>query len=181
TLRSKPVTLIDGSTPSPNREANDQYNLAFGFLSVQNDIPLARKTFERAIELDPHFASARLQRALAILIETYNGYANDENALYQAEEDIHQAEHSLPASDFLLLSAQAGVYLGEGMLDRIPYSKLESEWRTGISPVWLVILRMLREQRHEDSLAILAAELNRNPLDNPVRMFRGELLRQGGD
>jgi Tfp pilus assembly protein PilF len=63
TFQSKPQTLIDGSTPSANHEANDQYNLAMNFLVFQNDIPLARKTFERALELDPHFASARLQRA----------------------------------------------------------------------------------------------------------------------
>src|SRR4051794_22149812 len=45
-FQSKPQTLIDGSTASANHEANDQYNLAMNFLVFQNDIPLARKTFE---------------------------------------------------------------------------------------------------------------------------------------
>ena len=51
----------------------------------------------------------------------------------------------------------------------------------GGNPVWLVILRMLREQRSEESLAILRADLERNPLNDPVRMFYGELLRMQGD
>lgn len=180
-FRSKPQALIDGSTPSANREANDQYNLAFNFLAFQNDIPRARKTFERALELDPHFASAHLQRALGIIIEIYNGYANDESALYQAEEDLHQAEQVLPGSDGLLLAAQAGVYLAQGRLDRIPWAKLEEEWRPGGNPVWLVILRMLKGQQTEESLAILRMGIERYPLENPVRMFLGELLRTQGD
>jgi hypothetical protein len=49
--------LIDGEPLSVNQEANDQYNLAVSFLSFQNDVPLARMTFERALELDPHFAA----------------------------------------------------------------------------------------------------------------------------
>ena len=74
------------------------------FLAFQNDIPLARKTFEHALELDPHFASARLQHANMLVIEIYNGYANDESVLYQAEEELHQAEQALPGSDGLLLA-----------------------------------------------------------------------------
>jgi DNA-binding winged helix-turn-helix (wHTH) protein len=180
-FQSKPRVLIDGSTPSANREANDQYNLAFNFLAFQNDVPRARKTFERALELDPHFASAHLQRALGIIIEIYNGYANDGSALYQAEEDLHQAEKALPGSDGLLLAAQTGVYLAQGRLDRIPWATLEEEWRPGGNPVWLVILRMLKEQKTEESLAILRMGIERSPLENPVRMFLGELLRTQGD
>src|SRR5258706_5732175 len=181
TFQSKPQTLIDGSMPSANHEANDQYNLAFNFLACQNDVPLARKTFESALELDPHFASAHLQHALAILIEIFNGYTNDGSVLLQAEEDLHQAEQALPGSDGLLLAAQAGVYLAQGRLDRVPWAKLEEEWRPGGNPVWLVILRMLKEQRTEESLAILRASIERHPLDNPIRMFLGELLRTQGD
>jgi len=175
----KPRVLMDGATPSVSRAANDQYNLAFNFLAVQNDIPLARKTFERALELDPHFTSAHLQRALAIVIEIFNGYANDGSLLYQAEEDLHQAEQALPASDELLLGAQAGIYLGQGRLDRVPWEKL-TDWRPGMNPVWPMILRMLKERQPEESLAILRAEIERNPMDNVVRMFLGELLRTQG-
>lgn len=180
-FQPKPPVLLDGATPSASREANDQYNLAMNFLAIQNDIPRARQTFERAIQLDGRFASAHLQRALAIVIEIYNGYANDDRALYQAEEDIHQAEHLLPASDPLLLAAQAGVYLAQSRLDRVPSAKLEAEWQPGGNPVWLVILRMLREQQTESSIAILRGDIERNPLFTPTRMFLGELLRLQGD
>src|SRR5260370_306578 len=115
--------LADGVTASANHEANDQFNLAMNFLAVQNDIPLARKTFERALELDPHFAAARLQIACMLVIEIFNGHTNDGSVLYQAEEELHRAEQVLPGSDGLLLSTQAVVYLAQGRLDRIPLAK----------------------------------------------------------
>jgi DNA-binding winged helix-turn-helix (wHTH) protein len=180
TFQSKPQVLMYGSTPSANHEANDQYNLAMNFLAYQNDIPLARKTFERALELDPHFASARLQHACMIVIEIFNGYTNDGSLLYRAEEELHQAEQELPGSDGLLLSTQTLVYLAEGRLDRIPSAKLEEQVRKGGNPHFLVILRMLKGQTDEP-LAILRMRLERNPLENPTRMFLGELLRTQGD
>ena len=180
TFQSKPQVLIDGSTPSANHEANDQYNLAFNFLAFQNDVPLARKTFERALELDPHFASARLQHACMIVIEIFNGYTNDGSILYQAEEELHQAEQALPGSDGLLLSTQTLVYLAQGRLDRIPSAKLEGQVRKGGNPTFLVILRMLQGQTQEP-LAILRTRIERHPLENPSRMFLGELLRTQGD
>ncbi|MDQ6705630.1 MAG: winged helix-turn-helix domain-containing protein [Acidobacteriota bacterium] len=180
TFQSRPHALIDGSTPSTSHEANDQYNLAYTFIGFQNDIPLARKTFERALELDPHFASARLQLALAIVIEIFNGYTNDGTSIYRAEEELHRAEQVLPGSDNLLLSTQSAVYLAQGRLDRIPAAKLEESWRKGGNPTWLVILRML-EGHTQEPLAILRARNQRQPLNNPTRMFIGETLRTQGD
>ena len=180
TFQSKPPASINGGKPSAIKEANDQYEMAMNFLSFQNDIPRARKTFERALELDPHFASARLQHATMLVIQIYNGYTNDGNSLLQAEEELHQAEQELPGSDVLLQSAQAAVYLAEGRLDRIPLAKLEESWRNGGNPTWLVILRLL-EGRTQEALAIAGAWLERNPLQNPTRMFLGELRRTEGD
>ena len=184
TFHSRPRGLIDGSMPSAKQEANDQYNLAFNFLAFQSDIPLARKTFEHALELDPDFAAARLQRALMTIIDIYNGYANDGSILLQAEEDLHQAEKTLPASDGLLLGAQAGVYLAQGRLDRIPVAKMNEWWRSKGgnegSPVWVVILRMLKGQT-EEPLAILRAHLERVPMEGPSRMLLGEILRTQGN
>jgi serine/threonine protein kinase len=180
TFQSKPHALRDGVTPSANHEANDQYELAMNFLAFQNDIPLARKTFARALELDPNFASARLQLATMLIIEIFNGYTNDEGTLYQAEEELHRAEQVLPGSDGLLLSTQSVVYLAQGRLDRIPAAKLEESWRKGGNPTWLVILRML-EGRADEALAISRGWLDRHPLENPTRMFLGETLRTQGD
>jgi DNA-binding winged helix-turn-helix (wHTH) protein/tetratricopeptide (TPR) repeat protein len=179
-FQSKPQALIDGATPSANHEASDQYNLAYTFLAFQNDIPLARKTFERALELDPHFASARLQLADAIVIEIFNGYTNDGTSLYRAEEELHQAEQALPGSDGLLLSTQAAVYLAEGRLDRVPVAKLEEHWRKGGNPTWLVILQMLQGQTQRP-IEILRLRVEHEPLNAPSRMLLGELLRTNGD
>ena len=180
TFRPMPQTLIDGATPSANREANDQYNLAYNFLAFQNDIPLSTKTFAHALELDPRFASARLQHANGMIIEIYNGYSNDGSVLLQAEEELHLAEKTLPDSDGLLLSAQTAVHLAQGRLDLIPRSKLEENYRKGGNPTWLVILRILEGQT-DKPLAMLRARLERNPLEAPSRMFAGELLRMQGD
>jgi hypothetical protein len=130
-FQSKAQVLVDGSTPSANHEANDQYNLAMNFLVFQNDIPLARKTFKRALELDARFTSARLQHANMQSLEIYNGYTNDESVLYRLEEEVHQAEQALPASDGLLIAVQSMLYLAQGRLDRIPSAKVEEWWRNG--------------------------------------------------
>lgn len=132
------------------------------------------------MELDPNFASARLQFATMILIELFNGYTNDRSVLYQAEEELHRVEQLLPASDGLLLSTQTVVYLAQGRLDRIPRAKLEESWRKGGNPTFLVILRIL-EGRTDEALAITRVRIERYPLENPTRMFLGEALRMQGD
>jgi tetratricopeptide (TPR) repeat protein len=185
TFQSKPQALIDGSTPSANHEANDQYNLAMNFLVFQNDIPLAQKTFKHALELDARFTSARLQHANMQILEIYNGYTNDESVLYRVEEEVHQAEQALPASDGLLIAAQSMLYLAQGRLDRIPSAKVEEWWRNGANngqapPVLVVILRTLGGQI-EEPLAMVRTRLERNPMENPTRMLLGEPLRTQGD
>jgi len=107
------------------------------------------------------------------------------SVLYRAEEEVHQAEQLLPASDGLLLGAQSGLYLAQGRLDRIPSAKVEEWWRNGANhglgpPVLVVMLRMLAGQS-EEPLAMLRTRLERNPLENPTRMLLGELLRTQGD
>ena len=61
---------------------------------------------------------------------------------------------------------------------------MEEWWRkggnNGKGPPIVVILRMLKGQT-EEPLAILRMRLERNPLENPTRMFLGETLRTQGD
>ena len=179
-FKTKPLTLIDGSAPSSNRAANDQYNLAFHFLAFQNDIQLSRKTIENALELDPHFASARLAHATMLVIEIYSGYSNDGNNLLRAEEELHQAEQARVGSDDLLVTTQAGVYFAQGRLDRVPLARLEELSRRGGDPTWLVLIRMVGGQI-EQPLAIMRERVENNPTNGPSRMFLGELLRMKGD
>jgi tetratricopeptide (TPR) repeat protein len=168
-----------------NRQADDLYELATSFVNLQNDIPQGTKYFKRALELDPNFTAARMWHVLSTVIEIFNGYSNDGDVLYRAEEELHQAEQDLPKSDGLLLSGQAAVYLAQGRLDRIPSEKLEERWRSSgrlpdDSTTWLVILRMLQEQNREAE-EILRIRVERHPLDAPPRMFLGEILRTEGD
>jgi DNA-binding winged helix-turn-helix (wHTH) protein len=184
-VQSKPLSLVDGSQASLNQEANDQYNLAMSFLAFQNDIPLARKTFQRAVELDPHFASARLQHASMQILEIFNGYSNDESVLYRVEEEVHQIEKGLPATDGLLVGVQLVLSLAQGRLDRISAAKVEDWWREGANegrgpPVYVIIFRMLRGQT-EEPMEIARKRLETYPLENPTRMLLGELLRTRGD
>jgi DNA-binding winged helix-turn-helix (wHTH) protein/Tfp pilus assembly protein PilF len=184
-FRSNGLPVFPGKMLSANREANDQFDLAMQFLVFQNDIPSARKTIERALELDPQFAVARLQRATLLIIEIYNGYANDESILLEAEKELHQAEPNLTADDGLLLATQAAVFLAQGRLDRVPRAGIEEWWQKKGSkgegsPVWLVIPRMLEGQTGEP-LAILRRDLELHPLANPSRMLLGEVLRTQGN
>ena len=174
-------TLLDGSTQiSANHEANDQFNLAFHFIDAENNIPLARKTSERAIALDPNFASAHVQHALFSIIELWAGYSNDPSVVLRSEQEIHEVEPKLPDSDGLLLAAKTAVCLAQGRLDRIPVTKLEDFTRRGGDPTWLATLRMLSGQTDE-AIAMLRDSLDRNPMHNPARMFMGEMLRTKGD
>jgi tetratricopeptide (TPR) repeat protein len=137
-------------------------------------------TSERVTALDPNFAPAHLQHALFTAIEFFAGYTNDSRLLLEAEEEVHRAEPKVSDTDGLLLNAKTAVYLSQGRLDRIPFTKLEDFSRHGGDPTWLAILRMLAGQTDE-SMELLRGWLERRPLDNPARMFMGELLRSKGD
>ncbi|MFN7925020.1 MAG: winged helix-turn-helix domain-containing protein [Bryobacteraceae bacterium] len=180
---ARPV-LISGAIPSANQTANDQYNLGMNFLAFQNDSVRAGKAFERALQIDPDFAAARLQRACLVIIDIFNGYSNDETVLLQAEQDLHRAAAKTPAGDGLLLSTQAAVYFVQGRLDQVPRAGLDDWWRrTGGkvgSPVWVVLFPMLAGQT-DGPLQILRGHLERNPQEGPARMFLGELQRTMGD
>jgi len=167
-FQSKAQGLVEGSRPSVNQEANDQYNLAMSFLAFQNDIPLARKTFQRAVQLDPQFTSARLQHANMQILEIFTGYSNDESVLYRVEEQVHQQEKELPSTDGLLLGMQFQLSLAQGRLDRISAAKIEDWWRDGGNegrgpPVFVIISRMLKGQV-EEPIAIARKRLVEYPM-----------------
>jgi hypothetical protein len=144
---------------------------------------MAQKALARALDLDPHFASAHLMNAQMTVVGIFNGFSNDGNGLYQAEEELHQAEQMLPGSDGLLLSTQAAVYFAQGRLDRIPLAKMEEQVRKGgMPPTFVVMIYLLRGQTREP-LAMLRPWVDSHPVDNVQRMFLGEVLpklaRQG--
>jgi serine/threonine protein kinase len=179
--QSKARVLSNGAAPSTNQEANDLFEFAESFVTLQNDIPKARQTFEQAIALDPHFAAALIGHVFMSVVELLNGYTNDQNVLYKVEEELHQVEREAPDAEGLL-AAQAAVYLVQGRLDRVPVAKMEERrrWSGLQSTTWLVILFMLGERNREAS-EILRLQAERSPLHAPSRMFLGEILRTEGD
>ena len=77
--------------PSSNKEANDLFSLAMQFQTGQNDLPKAQDVLERALTLDPHFAEALGCHAFNYALEILNGFVNDTNLLYKAEEELGRA------------------------------------------------------------------------------------------
>jgi DNA-binding winged helix-turn-helix (wHTH) protein len=180
-FRPAPRVLLDGSTrSSTSRDVDDQFNLAFHFLTAQADIPSALKASERAIALDPSFAPAHLLHARLCAIAIFAGCTNDFKLLLEAEEEVHKAEPKVHDTDALLLQAKTAVYLAQGRLDKIPLEKLKEFCRHGGDPTWLAIMRMVAGQTDE-AMGLLQGWLERRPLDNPSLMFMGEMLRTKGD
>ena len=181
TFRPASRVLLDDSTrPSTSREADDQFNLAFHFLTEQADIPLALKASENAVALDPNLAPAHLLHARLCAIAIFAGYTNDSKLLLEAEEELIRWEAKVPNTDGLLLQAEAAVYLAQGRLDKIPLQKLNEFCRHDGDPTWLAILRMLAGQT-DDAMELLQVGLERRPLDNPSRMLMGEMLQTKRD
>jgi tetratricopeptide (TPR) repeat protein len=180
-FRSAPRVLLDGSTlPSSSRDSDDQFNLAFHFLTAQGDIPLALEASEKAIALNPNFSPAHLLHARLCAIAIFAGYTNDIKLLLRAEEEVIRWKEKVRDTDGLLLQAEAAVYLALGRLDKIPMQRLDEFSRHGGDPTWLAILRMIAG-RTTDAMELLQIGLERRPLDNPSRMFLGEILRTKGD
>ena len=65
--RAEPARKLTstGAPASPNREANDAFELAVQLQRVQNEMPRAMLMLERALAADPHFAEARRYHAFA--------------------------------------------------------------------------------------------------------------------
>jgi tetratricopeptide (TPR) repeat protein len=174
--------LSSGGPPSTNEEANQLFELAMQFGHVQNDIPRALATLERALALDPHFAEALRFHALQSAILILNGFTNDTSILYRAEEELRRAVQE-DSNLRGLPSAQLAVYIVQGRKELAPIEQAERELQQqpGQETVmWLVILRYLSEE-NTVAKAMLKDALQRDPLFAIARSFLGEILRTEGD
>ena len=172
-----------GARASANREANDAFELAMQLLRVQNDIPRGSAMLERALAADPHFAEAHRYHAFNYLISILNGYSNDSNLLYRAEEELRLASRDEPGLASLP-SAFTALYLMQGRRELVPAAALEDvvtrQPAHNDSALWLGILSWLAgDNARFKTLARTA--LDREPLLGPMRMFLGDTLRTEGD
>lgn len=175
--------LSTGGPTSPVQEANELFELAMNFQRVQNDVPRGIQTLERALALDPHFAEARRYHAFNYLILLLNGYANDINLIYKAEEELRQVEREAPDLESLP-SAQAAVYTLLGRKELIPVEKLDKIMKRdpphNDSHLWRMISFILSGD-DKTAKQIAAQTLEREPLFGAPRMFLGDILRREGD
>ena len=175
--------LSSGGPASSVQEANELFELSMNLMRVQNDVPRAMATLERAMALDGHFAEARRYHAFAYLILLLNGYTNDSNVLYKAEEELRQVAQEAPDLESLP-SAQAAVYAAQGRKELIPYEKLnrviERNPRNNDAQVWRLILLSYAGE-NEQAKQIATEMLEREPLFGAPRMFLGDMRRREGD
>jgi tetratricopeptide (TPR) repeat protein len=170
-----------GAPASPIAEANDLFELALQFQTVQNDIPRGLETLERALALDPHFAEARRYHAFAQVILFLNGYTNDTSVLYAAEQELRQVEQEAP--DLISLpSAQTAVYMAQGRKDLVPVERLDEVADRGPQDgsLWRMLLHMFAGETDE-AKAIALRVIGKTALSGAGHMFLGELLRTEGD
>jgi serine/threonine protein kinase len=182
-FKSTPVNMLStGGPPSSNQEANDLFELAVSLSSVQNAIPQAQVTFDRALALDPSFSEARRFRAFYRVIHLLNGYSNDASELYQAEEELRRVAAEAP--DLInLASSQAAVYVTLGRKELIPLDKLDrsvAESPAQSPAIWRAIVHLLVDE-NEEAKELFLRLLKRDPVLGPPRQLLGEVLRSEGD
>jgi len=177
------IRLSTGAPASANQEANDAFELALQFQSVQNDIPRAQEMLERALALDPRLAEALRYHAANYAILILNGYSNDASLLYKAEEELRQVSQIQPNAPGLP-SALVTVYLTQGRKELVPWEQLDRALREDPSHVnnrfWRGIALWLAGDNAEANQEFRTL-LNQRPLFGPGRMFLAETLRDDGD
>jgi len=167
---------------SSNNEANDLFSLAMQFQKSQNDIPKAQELLERALALDPHFAEALRYHAFNYAIEILNGYVNDTNLLYRAEEELGRAAKEEPDLDDVH-TALAAVYLMQGRKELVP-AQLDQALAHDPSAAEALLWREIYSWLNEDGAQtkeIARGLLEREPRLMPARMFLSDTLRTEGD
>jgi tetratricopeptide (TPR) repeat protein len=173
-------TLSSGGQPSKIEKANELFEIGQNALLVQNDLERAQAMMERAIAEDPDFLEAHRQHAMNNIVLLFNGYSNDTNLVYTAEEELRSRMKGSPDLELSLVPT----YVASSRKHLVPLEQIE-----GIEPdapsyadssIWRMIIKILGED-NESAVALAQDVLKRRPLLAPLRMFYGELLRSEGD
>ena len=158
------------------------FSLAMQFQRGQNDIPKAQELLDRTLALDPHFAEALRYHAFNYAIEILNGYANDTNLLYRAEEELGRAAREEPSLDDVH-TAFAAVYLMQGRKELVP-AQLDQALAHDPSATEALLWREIYSWLNEDETRtkeMARGLLEREPRLMPARMFLSDTLRTEGD
>jgi tetratricopeptide (TPR) repeat protein len=178
--RGRPATRTAPGSTVP--EANDIFARANYVLETQADPTRAREIVERALELDPAFAAARVLYGFTYLLEVDMGRSNDTTLLYRAEEELTRGLRDDPGSA-KGHAALAFVYYYQGKKTLIP---AEVGRALAISPdekdalVMMALYHQLNGE-YDRSQAFLLQVLNADSTFPPARANFAENLRQMGD
>jgi tetratricopeptide (TPR) repeat protein len=180
-LGTSPGLAFQIRKPSANADANELLQRAMMFTRFQYDPLRARPMLERALQLDPKFAEARVNYALTFLIAVEGGISNDSADLYRAETELRRALTDDPtlARGHSLLGA---VHFFQGRLDLAHEQKRKSEQLLPgelAGRIWGAIYSHFAGQLEDAILnahELIAAE----PLFWPPRYQLAELLREQG-
>jgi tetratricopeptide (TPR) repeat protein len=167
--------------PSSNAEANELLQRAMMFTRFQLDPYRARPMLERALQLDPGFAEARVNYALTYLIGVEIGVSNDPGDIYRAEEELRRALKEAPdvSRAHALLGA---VHFYQGRLD---LAGEESRRAIALKPndlsggMWLLIYGRLQGET-EEPIRAGRAIIESEPLFWPPRYHMSEIYREQG-
>jgi tetratricopeptide (TPR) repeat protein len=174
--------LSTGGRPSANQEANEAFELGRQLTRAQNEILRGQQMYERALALDPRFASALREHAFAYVLQILNGYSNDTSLLFKAEEELRQAIQEEPSLT-AIHTAFAAVYLMQGRRDLVP-PELELALQQAPPTADAYIWRTIYLRLGDDNVAateVAREMLEADPLIAPARMFLGDILRTEGD
>jgi tetratricopeptide (TPR) repeat protein len=168
--------------PSANKEANELLQRAMMFTRFQGDPLRARGLLERALELDPSFAEARVNLGLTYIIAVEGGISNDSGDIFRAEEELRRVIREAPgiARAHALLGA---VHFFQGRQDLARETMLRAE---EMAPqdmggrMWRVILGRFMGNAEEDAIGLAHKMIEAEPLFWPPRYHLGELLREQG-
>jgi tetratricopeptide (TPR) repeat protein len=176
------VRLSDGAVASSSAEANEYYEKALLWLRARYDLPRAVEMFDKALELDPHFAEARAYHAFCQFVSIDGGYSNDAGLLYKTEGETRQALADNPRSP-VARATRAAVLLYQGRKELVPG---EVKTALEVSPgnvdarVWLMNYHQLNGD-YAAAEALANDILQSTPLEFPARMNLADFRRQQGD
>jgi tetratricopeptide (TPR) repeat protein len=167
--------------PSANAEANEYFQKGMLLMDSQFNIPRARQMFERALEIDPHFAKARAVYGFTYVLMIEGGHSNAPDMLYKAEEEERRAIRDDPGMGYSSM-ALAAVFMFQGRKDMAlpelerahqanPTSRSTQMW-------WLLYHRF--NGNYEPAEALAKELLADNPTFFPPRTYWGEMLREQG-
>ncbi|MCI0355267.1 MAG: tetratricopeptide repeat protein, partial [Acidobacteria bacterium] len=174
--------LSTGGRPSSKPEANEYFEQGIVFLLHVYDLERPRRMWERALEIDPHFAEARGWYGFTHVLMVDAGKSNDPAWLNQGVTELQRALQDDPDCA-IAHSALATAYYYQG---RPELMRSELDAALKVNPhehnaiVQMGVFQLVSGNYAEAEAPVKQA-LERDPAFFPARVFYGEVLRHRGD